>query len=117
MFAPSHAMKKMAYKTEGSYFLKGKRPGMLIMFQEDRTAMIADRIIAASELRNMESDYGILPFPKYAEDQDGYFTTSRVNMKLFGIPADVEDTEFAGLVTEALSRWSVRALPLCSLGS
>ncbi len=52
--------------------------------------------------RDMKIDYGILPHPKWDESQDSYY--SRVEGgRVFTIPITTTDTEFTGLMLEALS--------------
>ncbi len=61
---------------------------------------------AAVHLRDMKSDYLILPMPKFDENQTEYrsFVNAWVNA-FVAIPASA-DTEFAGFVTEALDYYS-----------
>ena len=60
-------------------------------------------------LRAMETDFGILPFPKFDENQENYYSmaTQWGYAVLFPVTAD---PEFAGLITEALARESVATL-------
>ena len=57
-----------------------------------------------STLRAMKDDYGILPYPKFDESQEGYYSNSMDNYSLLSVPKTVQDTEFVGRVTEALTR-------------
>lgn len=50
----------------------------------------------------MEDDYAILPYPKWDENQAEYYTMSDGSSPLVSIPVTVTDTEFAGIITEAL---------------
>ncbi|MBO4932946.1 MAG: hypothetical protein J6I42_12275 [Clostridia bacterium] len=50
----------------------------------------------------MEDDYAILPYPKWDETQTDYYTMSDGSSPLISIPVTVTDTEFAGIITEAL---------------
>ena len=40
----------------------------------------------SDQLRDMRDEYGILPFPKYDEAQDGYYTTVNDNYSQIMIP-------------------------------
>lgn len=51
---------------------------------------------------DMEDDYAILPYPKWDETQTDYYTMSDGSSPLISIPVTVTDTEFAGIITEAL---------------
>ncbi len=50
-----------------------------------------------------EDDYGILPFPKWDEAQENYYTMSDGSSPLAAIPITVADPEFSGMITEALA--------------
>ena len=57
-------------------------------------------------LREMEDEFGVLPFPKYDEAQKDYLTTVRGDNYFLCIPVTVEGEEevpFVGLVTESLA--------------
>jgi hypothetical protein len=51
----------------------------------------------------MDGDFGILPWPKYTEDQDNYYSHASDVFTLFAIPGQTDDPEFCGTVTDALS--------------
>lgn len=53
--------------------------------------------------RDMDDDYGLLPFPKYDPSQQDYITTVTGGTGLLGIPKYVTDPEKVGTVTEALA--------------
>ncbi len=53
--------------------------------------------------RDMEDDFGLIPFPKYDTTQDKYITTVTGGTGLLGIPALLADREMTGAVTEALA--------------
>ena len=72
------------------------------MFVEGRGLFFVSTLEEASLMRDMDADFGILPYPKWNEAQSGYYTTSRDGRSMFAIPIDVPDAAFAGLITEAL---------------
>lgn len=51
-------------------------------------------------------DYGILPYPKYDESQEKYYTIAEQHCMLFSVPVTCPDTDFAGFMIEALSYYS-----------
>lgn len=55
-----------------------------------------------SKLRYRESLYGILPYPKYDEDQQKYITQVDGSHAMLSIPVTVSDVERSGIITEAL---------------
>lgn len=80
-----------------------------VAFKEDRVlAMFHMTSAAKLFLRDMESDYLILPMPKFDEAQDGYRSYINIwNNSFIGIPLNA-DLEFAGFITEALDYWSYK---------
>lgn len=58
---------------------------------------------AISIINDMESDFAILPYPKWNEDQADYLTMSDGSSPLVSIPITAADTEFVGIITEALA--------------
>ena len=58
---------------------------------------------AVTDLRDMTADYGIIPFPKYEESQEGYHTFSRSTHAVAGIPVTCSDIDRAGAVIEAIA--------------
>lgn len=59
-------------------------------------------LFAVEKLRDMDSDFGIIPYPKYDTEQTEYY--SRVGGGQFGvIPLTNSDLDFTGAVMEALS--------------
>ena len=61
---------------------------------------------ASKELRAMEVDFGIVPYPKYDEAQKDYISLN--NAGLMCIPQDVKDPEMVGIVVELLGAESRR---------
>ena len=77
-------------------------------FQEDR-ALFADHILVMlTYLRDMESDFGILPFPKENEDQKEYGSFIEAGTRVGTIPIDVKNKELSGAVNETLNFLSYR---------
>ena len=54
-------------------------------------------------LRELEFDFGILPFPKYDELQDMYTTHMLETLTVFGVPSVVNDSSVSGLILEAMA--------------
>lgn len=75
---------------------------MLNMFMENRGLFFSGTLDNTAMLRGMDADFGILPFPKYDENQENYLSHSYDGMSVFAVPKAVRDTEMSGLVTEAL---------------
>ncbi len=99
-------MKTLAYGTEGVYYAKGDDTSKMNMFMAGQCAIMPNLLGSIKNLRDVEDNFGVLPYPKKNEDQEGYYTTSRDNSILFGIPVDVKDADFAGFISEALCQAS-----------
>ncbi len=64
--------------------------------------------VAATALRDFETDYGILPYPKWDEAQKGYYTMVDGGHEGLAIPLSVGDTDFVGMIVEALNAESYK---------
>jgi hypothetical protein len=73
------------------------------MFKDNRLMFLSATLSTSQELRSMDGDFGILPWPKYTEDQDNYYSHASDVFTLFAIPGQTDDPEFCGTVTDALS--------------
>lgn len=80
------------------------------MFQENRALFWPQTLSFARDLRAMETDFGILPFPMYDENQQSYRSVARNAMSLMGIPVTVSSPDDAGLIMEALAAESFRTV-------
>lgn len=65
------------------------------------------RSVETTALRNMQDEYGILPYPKYDINQKEYYTLSNEHTT-FAIPTTSSDTTMAGAVLEAMASYSYR---------
>ncbi|MBQ2545318.1 MAG: hypothetical protein II557_03420 [Clostridia bacterium] len=72
------------------------------IFSESRGLFYASVLEDAIIMRDMDADFGILPYPKWNEAQTAYYTTSRDGRSMFAIPIDVPNAAFSGLITEAM---------------
>ena len=79
-------------------------------FAGDTLLFMIDRLhsIESFSLRNMQSDYGILPFPKYDDRQKEYHTFAGEDYTVFAIPTTCLDGDMTGAVLEALASYSYR---------
>ena len=82
--------------------------GVANMFSGGKSLFAALRLYVIDNLRSMEANFGIIPFPKYDEAQEGYYTHVDGHAPLMGIPATVEDTERTGVTIECLNAESYR---------
>jgi len=73
-----------------------------VMFMDDRGLFYTSFLRDSQAFRNMETDFGILPYPKYDEAQKDHKTFSKGGFAAFAIPATAKDTEFSEIILEAL---------------
>ena len=64
------------------------------------------KTLLASELRNCESEYGVLPLPKYDEAQTEYYTLVDGGADILTVPATAENLEMIGAAIEIMSAYS-----------
>lgn len=98
------ALEKMqALFSNGSQFSLMVSSGDLQkIFQEDRALFFAHDLRTSAKLRDMETNYGIVPYPKYDAQQDKYYSTSTDIFSLMLFPSTVTNLDFVGCVTEAM---------------
>ncbi|MCL2096594.1 MAG: hypothetical protein FWH10_06800 [Oscillospiraceae bacterium] len=61
---------------------------------------------ANEQYRAMEVDFGIVPYPKYSENQEKYISLNHAGLML--VPQDVKDPEMVGIVAELMGSESKR---------
>jgi ABC-type glycerol-3-phosphate transport system substrate-binding protein len=72
------------------------------MFMEDRVLLLPEYLGNAKILRGMESDFGIIPYPKYDETQKSYRSQSQNGYTLLGIPKTASDPARSAFLLEAM---------------
>ncbi len=75
-------------------------------FQEDMALMWATSNTNTAKIREMDSSFGILPYPKLSEDQSRYYSTiAPYNSQFLCIPYiyDEDEMNFIGVITESLA--------------
>ena len=88
--------------TEGNINYTG--PGI---FESGRAMMTSGGLGSAQGLRNMDDDFGIIPYPKFDENDD-YSTAINGAAPLIVIPISVSDVNRTGAITEALAAYGHR---------
>ncbi|MGM9626030.1 MAG: hypothetical protein ACI3XM_10040 [Eubacteriales bacterium] len=63
---------------------------------------------AFDALRAMQDNYSILPYPKWDTQQETYYTNADDKFQVFSVPQTVSDTDFVGMIYEALCAESYR---------
>ena len=73
------------------------------IFEESRTLFRTETFNGTERLRNMGQDYGVLPIPKWTEEQDAYYCMTNDDIGMLSLPTTVSDPERTALITEALA--------------
>ena len=72
-------------------------------FKAEKSLFAALRIYVIDNLRDMEAEFGIIPFPKYDTAQESYYTHVDGHAPLMLLPKTLQNVEYAGLILEALA--------------
>ena len=106
-------LNKLLFGTPGNYMFPASRTSTanLPEYQKITAKFVSGDVLfltsqmhdAITDLRDMQADYGILPFPKYEESQNGYHTFSRSTHAVIGMPVTCPDYDRAGAVLEAIA--------------
>ncbi|MBR5870049.1 MAG: hypothetical protein IKZ09_03355 [Clostridia bacterium] len=78
------------------------------MFSEGKALFAAMRIYVIDNLRSMDANFGIIPFPKYDEAQATYNTHVDGHAPLMGVPVTVTETARTSVIIECLNAESYR---------
>jgi hypothetical protein len=78
------------------------------MFMDGRGLFFTDFLKGAEVYRTMETDFGIIPYPKFDENQEKYETFSKTGYGTFAIPSVARDPEFSCIITVALNAESYK---------
>ena len=80
-------------------------------FKEDRALFYIAGLLSYTLLRDMESEFGMVPMPKYDSAQENYYTTYNPNnASALSIPVTNKKLEETGLIVEAISAESMYTL-------
>lgn len=80
------------------------------MFQNDQVLFRTGTFGDCTSFREMQSDFGVLPIPKYDDAQSEYYCMSHNVAKPAMIPITISDAERSGLILDALSYQSMLTL-------
>lgn len=96
------ACEKIANLTSAEGVYKAKDE--VSLFMANRALMIGAEIkAAANEMRDMQSEFGLLPIPKYDEAQENYVTNMYWGTHLASIPVTCKDVDRAAIVMDTLN--------------
>ncbi|MCD7746780.1 MAG: extracellular solute-binding protein [Firmicutes bacterium] len=69
----------------------------------EQTLFLAMDISLARDYRESEYEFGIVPYPKYSEDIDRYYSYMTLSSCTMVVPITCSNTERTGIITEALA--------------
>lgn len=88
-------------------------PDVPRIFGADHALFMTTQIGVIEDLREMEADFGVLPYPKWDENQESYGHYVDGHATIMAVPKTVRDLEREGIVLEAMSYESyLSCLPL-----
>lgn len=98
----------LIYSTGGVYYDNDAPSGTRYasdMFLAKKAIFVPESLLAplSERFRNFDDDYGLLPYPKYDENQAEYHTMADGFHTVLAVPKTVTDTAFVGKIVEALS--------------
>ena len=74
------------------------------MFANDQVLFYSRYLCIIKKYRDMDTDFGVLPYPKFDEAQKEYYhTVAPYGCSFICVPAVVEDVEMTGSVLEAMA--------------
>lgn len=79
------------------------------IFKQGTTYLVTGDIGAADKYRDLDFDYGILPYPKW-EESDSYTTRTSSAISVFCIPSSAKDPECTAVLLEAMNSETYRTL-------
>lgn len=98
------------YENEGSYITPAAGDEITKFARGEALFLTTWMNNAFTVFRDMEDDYGILPYPKFDEAQEDYLSNSMDNYSTLGIPMTADDLDFIGAVIEVLSAESYKSV-------
>jgi ABC-type glycerol-3-phosphate transport system substrate-binding protein len=73
------------------------------IYRENRAVFLNDLFSAAKGFRTLEDDFGMIPYPKFDEAQQRYYTMSDGGSSMMAIPNTIKDPGRVGKIVSALN--------------
>ena len=101
---------KVIKKNGGNHFtdpyagIPDGQPGnYLTTFETQRALFVVAEICKTSRMRDKSFEFGIVPLPKYDENQENYYSMPFYGTPGFAIPVTAQDAERSAIVGDALA--------------
>ena len=97
-------------KEQSIFYTETDEAAKVKIFQENRALFMTGHLQDSEVMRGMETDFGIIPYPKYNETQDNYITIAADVASVFCLPKVVKNVEMSGMILEALCAESAHSV-------
>ena len=94
------------FTTEDVFYTYATADAVSAAWANGNALFITTMLGTAAQLRSMDDDFGIIPMPKFNEDQEGYYTTTKNEVSMICVPKTAPDPDVSGFVIEAMCRES-----------
>lgn len=99
-----NACQKIAdYTTQDGCYIGMTGGNYLNVFKQERALFAGGEIKTAQQMRDLEWNFGLVPFPKYDAAQEKYLSTPAHQSAVLTIPVTTPDADEVGLLFDALS--------------
>ncbi len=81
------------------------------VFEQGRGLFLGEVLQLAERLREMDTDFGLIPYPKFDADQEKYYSVVHSTTCMVSVPLTITDEERTGIILEALcaeSKYTLR---------
>ncbi len=99
----------MMYTNKTAYMYEDEEIGKTIFF-DNRALFLTGTLGSAESFRDQETDFGILPPPKFDEEQKSYCSYSDQWGLVLCLPATATDTSRTGAIIEAMAALSLKMI-------
>ena len=80
----------------------------ITMFANGQGIFYSSQLCRVNDLRATEFDFGIMPYPKYDSAQERYYSYVDGHASMMGIPLNIPNQEWTGMLIEELSYLSYK---------
>lgn len=96
---------KVSTKSNGNiYYNNGGAPkGYMALFKANRALFVTCELKATMQIRDMQTPFGLVPMPKYDENQENYYSEITNFTEFLVIPKTQQNTSTVGFILDALT--------------
>jgi len=95
---------------DNAFGITGYHEGLRTVFEGGRSLFFGEVIQCVIRLRTMETDFGVIPYPKYDETQENYGHYVNGVASVLSVPITNTELERTGVIIEALTAKSMYTL-------